>query len=125
MVLMVTPHVQVADAAEGKDFLTAGGMLQPDVPASHKLLGGAVTVHDPALYVDSSAKINNALNGAVLSATFLQYAPCLLSTRPYALGVSPTGIDIQPTGRCLTLCITYVCSMSPANCAQPGFLIVW
>ena len=102
--LTAAPRAQVADAAAGKDYLKTG---EPDWktahPASHKLLGGAVTVYDPALYEDTSTKIYNSLRGAVLAPTFLQYAPCLLFSQPYGFGMFPYGVSIQPTGKGLTL----------------------
>ena len=90
-------RAQIVDAAAGKDFSFFHG-LTPDTPASHTLLHGAVTVTDPALFVDASSKINNIISGATLSATFLSYAPCLILNQPYGFGVFPFGLNVQPTG---------------------------
>ncbi|KAK9839651.1 hypothetical protein WJX81_003451 [Elliptochloris bilobata] len=87
---------KIADAAAGKDFHSHG--LQSSTPSSHSLLHGAVTVNDPALYVDSSSKIVTSISGATLAATFLSYAPCLILTQPYGFGVFPDGVNVQPTG---------------------------
>ena len=97
--------MQLADAAAGKDYTRTGVEedWQKFHPASHKLLDGAVTVYDPALYEDTSSKVNLAVRGAVLAPTFFQYAPCLLFSQPYGFGMFPYGISIQPTGACLTL----------------------
>ena len=102
--LTATSRGQIADAAAGKDIYKTGDEdWRKRHPASHKLLGGAVTVYDPALYEDTSAKISNSLRGAVLAPTFFQYAPCLLFSQPYGFGMFPYGVSIQPTGACLTL----------------------
>lgn len=87
---------KLVDAAAGKDFSNFHG-LEPSTPASHTLLHGAVTVTDPALFVDASSKINNIISGATLSATFLSYAPCLILNQPYGFGVFPFGLNVQPT----------------------------
>ena len=101
----VIPRAQLADAAAGRDYTKTG--VEQDWrkfhPASHKLLDGAVTVYDPALYEDTSAKVNLAIRGAVLAPTFFQYAPCLLFSQPYGFGMFPYGISIQPTGARLVL----------------------
>ena len=62
-----------------------------------------MTVYDPALYEDTSAKVNLAVRGAVLAPTFFQYAPCLLFSQPYGFGMFPYGVSIQPTGARLPL----------------------
>ena len=97
--------MQLADAAAGRDYTKTG--VEQDWrkfhPASHKLLDGAVTVYDPALYEDTSAKVNLAVRGAVLAPMFFQYAPCLLFSQPYGFGMFPYGISIQPTGARLPL----------------------
>ena len=98
-------RAQIADVAQGKPLTHDGGSdnsdffhgLTPSTPASHTLLHGAVTVTDPALFVDASSKINNIISGATLSATFLSYAPCLILNQPYGFGVFPFGLNVQPT----------------------------
>ena len=96
-------RAQIADVAQGKplthdtsdnDFFHG---LTPSTPESHTLLHGAVTVTDPALFVDASSKVNNIVSGAILSATFLSYAPCLILNQPYGFGVFPFGLNVQPT----------------------------
>lgn len=48
--------------------------------------------------MDASSKVNNIVSGAILSATFLSYAPCLILNQPYGFGVFPFGLNVQPTG---------------------------
>lgn len=67
-------------------------------PAVHSLLGGALTVIDPALYTDTSAKVVNEWLGATLSSSFITYSPCLIFNFPYGFGLNAFGASIQPTG---------------------------
>ena len=116
-ILTVTPRAQIADAAAGKDFRKTDDQdWRSRHPASHKLLGGAVTVFDPALYEDTSTKISNSLNGAVLAPTFLRYSPCLILSQPYGFGMFPFGVSIQPTGKGLTLGFQHVCLIQVCLC---------
>jgi hypothetical protein len=103
----------VADAAAGKSFSNSPavteGEASNDTPAlptngtagqtsgAHRLLGGAITVNDPALYMDTSAKVVNNLVGVAISGAFIRYAPCLILSQPYGLAVFPYGVNVSPT----------------------------
>ena len=101
----------MADAAAGKSFSNSPAVTEGKAGAdpsalltngAHGLLGGAITVNDPALYADNSAKIVNDLAGVSISGAFLKYEPCLIKSRPYGLGVFPYGANIRPTAIYIT-----------------------
>ena len=47
-----------------------------------QLLDGLITITDPQLFSDGSAKIRNTAVGAAITATGLNYSPCLVVSAP-------------------------------------------
>ena len=89
-------------AAPGPTAVAPGVVAPPNV---HTYLDGALTVVDPALFYDASAKIISTLNGVVGSLSFINFSPCALVSAEagiaaYALGavIEPTVIYIAPEG---------------------------
>lgn len=89
-------------AAPGPIAVAPGVVAPPNV---HTYLDGALTVVDPALFYDASAKIISTLNGVVGTLSFINFSPCALVSAEagmaaYALGavIEPTVIYIAPEG---------------------------
>ena len=60
----------------------ADDLTQNSTSGATQLLDGLITITDPQLFSDGSAKIRNTAVGAALSATGLSYSPCMVVSAP-------------------------------------------
>ena len=60
----------------------ADDLTQNGTSSATQLLDGLITITDPQLFSDGSAKIRNTAVGAALTATGLSYSPCMVVSAP-------------------------------------------
>ncbi len=69
--------------------MPAANLTDNGATASTELLDGLITITDPQLFSDRSAKIRNIALGAAVSATGINYSPCLVMSGPTGLSLCP------------------------------------
>ena len=72
----------VPEVATVEAFPCADDLTQNSTSGATQLLDGLITITDPQLFSDGSAKIRNTAVGAAISATGLNYAPCVVVAAP-------------------------------------------
>ena len=73
-----------------RSFVCAANLTDNSTTAATELFDGLITITDPQLFSDGSAKIRNTAVGAAVSATGLNYSPCLVVSGPAGLSLCPT-----------------------------------
>ena len=74
--------VYVLEVAAINAYFRADDLTQNSTSGATQLLDGLITITDPQLFSDGSAKIRNTAVGAAITATGLNYAPCMVVSAP-------------------------------------------